>query len=221
MAISLQEVCVDLSDRKGKKRRVLDIRELDFADGSHTCLVGSSGMGKTTLLNTIAGIVVPSSGRVLYDDTDITRLSESQRDRFRSRHVGYVFQTFNLLQGLSCVENVALARALAGHGGSEADERATELLGRVGLGERLDEMSSHLSVGEQQRVAIARALVNRPSVVLADEPTANLDEDASDNVLDLLREITTEEGSILIVVTHEARVRDRFEQVLRLEDLSA
>jgi len=219
MAIRLEEVCVEYRDADGRKRRVLDVPHLTIADRDQLCITGGSGTGKTTLLHCLAGIVVPASGAVCHDDTDLAMLSEPERDWFRARHIGYVFQTFNLLRGLSCTENVALAAAIAGASSTAADQRAGELLERVGLHERRDAPARRLSVGEQQRVAIARALVNRPRVVLADEPTANLDERSSDVVLDLLTEITREVGSILVLVTHESRVRDRFEHVRPLAEL--
>ena len=221
MAVRLEDVRVEFRDPDGRMHTVLDVAKLSIADGEQRCITGGSGTGKTTLLNCLAGIVVPSSGGVFHDDVDITRMSEPQRDRFRASRIGYVFQTFNLLRGLTCVENVALAGTLAGRSRAEASEQARSLLDRVGLSRRSDAQARKLSVGEQQRVAIARALINRPKVVLADEPTANLDEVASDVVLDLLMEITAELGSILVLVTHEARVRDRFEYVVPLAELTA
>jgi ABC-type lipoprotein export system ATPase subunit len=205
---------------RGGTKPVLRIERFDLAAGSQVCLVGGSGSGKTTLLNTVAGIVLPQAGRVLYDGQDITRLSEAARDRFRAAHVGYVFQTFNLLQGLSAVENVSLPASFAGVGHGVARERAVGLLDRVGLAHRRDARPGQMSVGEQQRVAIARAVVNRPTVVLADEPTANLDLTNGDEVLELLKEAASEASSILMLVTHEPRVQQHFERVLPLTEIS-
>jgi len=219
MAIRLEGVRVELPDADGRKRTVLDVPHLEIVDRDQLCVTGGSGTGKTTLLHCLAGIIVPVAGSVHHDETDLSGLSEPRRDWFRAQHIGYVFQTFNLLRGLSCTENVALAAAIAGQSSAAADARARELLERVGLAQRRDAPARSLSVGEQQRVAIARALVNSPRVVLADEPTANLDERSSDVVLDLLLEITREVGSILVLVTHESRVRDRCEHVAPLAEL--
>ena len=220
MTIRLQGVRVEYpGPRRRPAKVVLEVSELEIADGAQLCITGRSGSGKSTLLNCLAGIVVPSAGTIRYDELDITELSEPARDQFRANNVGYVFQTFNLLRGLSCVENVGLAASLAGQPGKDAEARARSLLERVGLSDQLDERARTLSVGEQQRVAIARALINRPAVVLADEPTANLDDEASDAVLELLTEIAAEEESTLVLVTHESRVRERFDSVVSVAEL--
>ena len=197
----------------GTSHLVLDLPRLDVANGEAVCLVGGSGTGKTTLLNVIAGIVLPDEGRVLIDGTDVAALSEAGRDRFRARHVGYVFQVFNLLQGYSAAENVLLPMCFAGLGAQQARARAHELLARVGLGKKAHHRPAALSVGEQQRVALARAVACHPIVLLADEPTANLDPANADNAMLLLREVARENGSILIVVTHDERLRSAFQRV--------
>ena len=225
MPIQLEALEVTFTDLRGKQVPVLSIAELTIADGEQLCLVGGSGSGKTTLLNVLAGISQPTRGKVLYDDRDIATMSEAERDGFRAENIGYVFQSFNLLQSLSALENVAIAGTFGGLGRAESRTRATELLKRVGLGHRLDARPGTLSVGEQQRVGIARALINQPRVVLADEPTANLDEARADEVLALLAEIVEEEEATLILVTHEARVRERFAEntdhrVVDLKDIS-
>ena len=202
----------------GTAGEALRLGTLELRAGEKVCIVGGSGSGKTTLLHVLAGIVSPTRGRVWHGDRDLFALSEAARDRFRARHIGYVFQTAQLLQGLSALENVALAASLGGHGRGEARTRARALLERVELAHRLDARPGTLSVGEQQRVGIARALVNGPAVVLADEPTASLDERRSGEVLDLLDEVVSEAGATLVLVTHEPRVRERFQQVLSLDD---
>ena len=217
MGIRLEQIKVTFKDTEGKAVPVLDIPEFSVPKGSRVCILGGSGEGKTTLLNVLAGITTPSSGRVIHGETDITSLTEPQRDRFRAENIGYVFQTFNLLQGLSALENVMVAAAFAGHHGREARERGEGLLERMGLADRRKAKPATLSVGEQQRVAIARAVVNKPRVVLADEPTANLDESNGDQVLELLKEVTSEAESILIIVTHEQRVQEHFERVVPLK----
>tara|TARA_B100001750_G_C15513086_1_gene605032 strand:- start:420 stop:1094 length:675 start_codon:yes stop_codon:yes gene_type:complete len=196
----------------------LDLGDLTLAAGARACVVGGSGSGKTTLLHVLAGLVRPSAGRVWHGDTDLFALPEAVRDRFRARHVGYVFQSAQLLQALDVTENVALAATLGGATRREARDRAEALLQRVGLGHRRTARPGTLSVGEQQRVGIARALVSGPAVVLADEPTASLDERRTDEVLDLLDEVVEEAGATLLLVTHEPRVRDRFQTVLSLDE---
>lgn len=219
MPIRIRGLEVRFRDTRGAEIPVLDVRDLTIEDGRRLCLVGGSGSGKTTLLHVLAGLVRPTAGQVLYGDVDVTKLTEADRDRFRAKNVGYVFQSFNLLQGLSALENVALAGTFAGQAGREARERAAKLLERVGLGHRVDARPGTMSVGEQQRVGIARALVNRPRVVLADEPTASLDDERADEVLALLEEVVTEEKATLVLVTHEQRVRERFSDVLDLKEL--
>ncbi|MEM9074611.1 MAG: ABC transporter ATP-binding protein [Myxococcota bacterium] len=210
MPIRLENLEVTFRDPHGKAVPVLSIEEFEIEDGEQLCLVGGSGSGKTTLLNVLAGITQPTRGKVLFGKQDIAALGEAARDDFRASHIGYVFQSFNLLQSLSALENVALAGTFGGLSKKESVTRAEALLERVDLGHRQDAFPSTLSVGEQQRVGIARALINRPNVVLADEPTANLDEKRSDEVLALLEEIVAEEEATLVLVTHETRVRERF-----------
>ena len=200
-------------------RTVLNLPTFVAEEGDRICLVGYSGSGKTTLLNIIAGIVMPTEGQVSIGGQEITTMAEPKRDLFRAQNIGYVFQTFNLLQSLSAVENVQLAATFSGMPKNEATNRALELLRRVGLEHRLDAKPSRMSVGEQQRVAIARALVNRPQIVLADEPTANLDQDNGDEVIELLKETTVEEKSILLLVTHDQQVHGHFEDVRQLKEL--
>lgn len=220
MGIRLNDVKVVFRGPRGDAVPVLDIPQFAVDEGHQVALVGGSGSGKTTLLNVIAGIVRPTSGEVRVGETDVATLSEAGRDVFRAKNVGYVFQTFNLLQGLTALENVLLAQSFAGVRGKAALERGRALLDRVRLSDRHGARPGTMSVGEQQRVAIARALVNRPRIVLADEPTANLDEDNGDQVLDLLQEATREEGSILLLVTHERRVQERFANVVPLAELN-
>ena len=217
--IRAQSLAVSFSapSGQGQIERLL-LGSLSLGAGQRACIVGGSGSGKTTLLHVLAGIVNPSEGRVFHGQTDLFDLAEARRDRFRAQHIGYVFQTAQLLQGLSARENVALAASLAGCGRSTARERASALMARVGLSHRLDARPGTLSVGEQQRVGIARALVTRPAVVLADEPTASLDRARSTQILDLLDEVTREVDATLVLVTHEPRVQERFETVLSLDE---
>jgi putative ABC transport system ATP-binding protein len=201
----------------GSRVEVLDIPEFSLAKGEQVALRGASGTGKTTLLHVIAGIVRAEAGSVKVAGADMAGLDEAARDAWRAKHVGYVFQTFNLLQAFSALENVALASMFAG----EAKlGRAKELLARVGMEERLDYLPRKLSIGQQQRVAVARALVNAPALVLADEPTGNLDRANADTALTLLRETCRESGAALLVVSHDERVVQQFERVVDLAQLN-
>jgi ABC-type lipoprotein export system ATPase subunit len=201
----------------GGRVEVLDVPSFVVGAGEQVALRGASGTGKTTLLHVIAGIVRPDAGTVKVAGRDIAPLSEAERDAWRARHVGYVFQTFNLLQGFTALENVALASMFAG---PAKVEHARELLGRVGLESRLEYSPRKLSIGQQQRVAVARALVNKPNLVLADEPTGNLDRANADAALALLRETCRENGAALLVVSHDERVVAQFERVLDLAELN-
>ena len=196
---------------------VISLRQFELGAGEQAVLVGESGSGKSTLLNLIAGILLPDEGEILVNGTDPTKLSEAARDRFRAANIGYVFQSFNLLQGFTALENVLLGQ-MFGDGDGGAD-RAVQLLKSVGLEHRLHHKPRALSVGEQQRVAIARALVNAPPLVLADEPTGSLDAKNGMAVLELLRRICTEGKHTLLLVTHDPQVMKSFEKVVRLEDL--
>jgi putative ABC transport system ATP-binding protein len=196
---------------------VLNVRRLDLAAGEQAVLMGRSGSGKTTLLHVIAGIARPDSGSVLIDGTDVARLAEAARDRFRAQHVGYVFQTFNLLAAFSALENVLLGMAFTA--GRPDHARARELLERVGLGQRLDHKPGMLSVGERQRVAVARALANRPRLLLADEPTANVDTRHQQQIIDLIRDTCREEQVALLLVTHAPEVAGQFQRVEQLDAL--
>jgi putative ABC transport system ATP-binding protein len=181
-------------------------------------LVGRSGCGKTTLLHVIAGISRADAGEVQVNGCDITRLTEAGRDRFRADHIGYVFQTFNLLPGFSAWENVLLGMSFAGNGVDQG--RARQLLERVGLGHRLTHKPAMLSVGEQQRVAVARALSNRPKLLLADEPTANVDARNQQQIIELIRETCAEEQVALVLVTHTTEVAELFGRVEQLDQFN-
>lgn len=197
---------------------ILNVPRLEVGAGEQLVIRGRSGGGKTTLLNVIAGLATPDSGKIVIDDTDVTRLPEAARDRFRAQHIGFVFQTFNLLPGFSALENVLLGMTFTGQ--RNDPQRAKELLGKVGLGHRLTHKPSALSVGEQQRVAVARALVNRPVLLLADEPTANIDPAHQQQVIDLLRDVCRAENVAMLLVTHSDEVSEQFERVEHLENIN-
>ncbi len=204
----------------GREHLVLAAIDWTFPVGEFTCLLGKSGSGKSTLLNLISGIDAPTAGQVLIRENgreiDLTGLSERERTLFRRRHIGIVFQFFNLIPTLTVLENVSLPLELAGEG-RRGQRQARALLERVGLGDRLETYPDRLSGGEQQRVAIARALVHDPLLVLADEPTGNLDEETGQVVLELLLELSRDAGKTLVMATHDPDIAALADRVLHLE----
>jgi ABC-type lipoprotein export system ATPase subunit len=216
--LELRNIQKSYREPDGNRLPILDIPAFSVASGEQMVLVGKSGSGKTTLLHVIAGITRPDSGQVLIDGIDIVPLSEGGVDRVRADRLGYVFQTFNLLPGFSAYENVLLGMTFAR--GRKDPARARHLLDRVGLSHRATHKPAALSVGEQQRVAVARALANKPSLLLADEPTANIDPRNQQKIIDLIRETCREEGVSLIIVTHSMEVAGQFERVDRLEEIN-
>ena len=202
----------------GSDLPILDIPQWAVDAGEQVVVVGASGCGKTTLLHIIAGILRPTSGHVLIDGWETPILTEAERDQFRARRIGYVFQTFNLMQGFTALENVMLGMTFAG---DRTDKnRAKELLEKVGLGHRFHHRPAHMSVGEQQRVSVARALANKPKLVLADEPTANVDVGNQQQVIDMLRNTCEDEGVSLILVTHAPQVAAQFSRVDKLAEIN-
>lgn len=202
----------------GKRLQILDVDSYQLDEGEQAVLIGRSGGGKTTLLHVIAGIAQADEGKIEIDGLDIMRLFEAGRDRFRAEKIGYVFQTFNLLRGFTALENVLLGMTFAK--GKKDSGRARKLLDRVGLSHRLHHRPNALSVGEQQRVAVARALANKPRLLLADEPTANVDPSNQQQVIDLIRGTCDEENVALLMVTHAMEVADQFKRVDQLEEIN-
>ena len=203
--------------REGDRdRSVLQAVSLKLERGSFSVLMGRSGAGKSTLLNLISGIDLPTSGRVRIGETDLTSLSETERTLFRREHIGFVFQSFNLISTLTVGENVRLPLELAGESPRADRERAEAMLDRVGLADRADAFPDRLSGGEQQRVAVARALAHDPLLVLADEPTGNLDYETGQAVLTLLGDLVEDTGTTLLVATHDPEVLPRADRVLHL-----
>ena len=194
---------------------ILHDLSLDLCRGDSLAIVGSSGSGKSTLLGLLAGLDLPSSGSIQLAGQDLSQLDEDQRARLRAEQVGFVFQSFQLLDSLNALENVMLPLELEGH--ADARQRARALLERVGLGHRLTHYPRQLSGGEQQRVAIARAFVAEPAVLFADEPTGNLDSHTGERICDLLFELNRERGATLVLVTHDARLAQRCNRQIRLE----
>jgi putative ABC transport system ATP-binding protein len=196
-----------------------EVARLDVAAGEQIALIGRSGSGKTTVLHILAGILRPDRGEVEIAGTRIDRLSESACDHFRGRHIGMVYQTFNLLQPFTALENVLLG-ALFGRGaGAAATQRAVSLLERVGLGDRLHHRPNQLSVGQVQRVAICRALINDPELVLMDEPLGNQDRQTGGQVLDLLLQLAREGGRTVVMVTHDPESAARMQRTVDLSTL--
>jgi len=215
---------VDISEVKysyksgGGLLNVIDIAKWSMNEGERIAISGPSGCGKSTLLNVIAGLLVPDRGSIEICGERIDKLGEAARDRFRARHLGYVFQNFNLLQGFTALENVLLAGTFSGK--KARTSLSAELLDRVGLSARMHHYPSRMSIGEQQRVAVARALVNEPNIVLADEPTGSLDPKNSEDVVKLLRETVAERGVSLILVSHEKEVVSAFDNEVRFLDIN-
>jgi putative ABC transport system ATP-binding protein len=201
----------------GELMTIVDVAEFRLGNGEQIALRGMSGSGKTTLLNLIAGILTADTGRVFVAGREVTALSESQRDRVRAESIGYVFQTFNLLQGFTALENVMLGMMF----GRGADAKvAAALLERVGLGARLHHKPRQLSVGQQQRVAVARALANHPRLVLADEPTGNLDPRHAREALALIRDVCHEQGAALLLVSHDQEALSKFSRIDELSHIN-
>jgi ABC-type lipoprotein export system ATPase subunit len=201
----------------GERRMIVDVPEFSLAAGQQLALRGESGSGKTTFLHLIAGILAADGGSIRLGTRDMAALSEPKRDRLRAESIGYIFQTFNLLQGFTCLENVLLGMSF-GPGADRA--RAKAMLERVGLGHRLHHRPRQLSTGQQQRVAVARALANQPKLVLADEPTGNLDHKNGREALGLIRETCRENEAALLLVSHDPAVLAAFEGVRDFADLN-
>jgi putative ABC transport system ATP-binding protein len=198
--------------------RAVDGVSFAVGSGEIVLIMGPSGSGKTTLLTILGGLLRPTSGRVVIDGLDLTAMRPAELPRVRREHVGFVFQSFNLLDSLSAQENVEVALNVAGVGGAAARSRARDLLITAGLEGRLDFRARDLSGGEKQRVSIARALANRPQLLLADEPTANLDSRNGHEVMQLLHDLAKREGHTVVVVSHDTRLQDIADRVLWLED---
>lgn len=201
----------------GETTPVLAIDAFTLDEGEQVALEGGSGTGKTTLLNVIAGLVTPDRGQVVFDGRDLTRLKASLRDRHRAEHIGTIFQSFHLLPGFTALENVVLGMLFS----SEVDRsHARELLVRLGLEDRLHYRPRQLSIGQQQRVALARAMANRPKLVLADEPTGNLDRENAETALAIIRDICAEQGAALLLVSHDPHVLGAFDRRVELRTLN-
>lgn len=216
--LKLDSIKKSYSQPNGERVDILDVPEFNVDEGEQLTLIGPSGCGKSTMLHIIAGITKPDSGRVVLDGIELTKYPEAGRDRIRADKLGYVFQTFNLLPSFSALENILLGMTFARK--KYSVQRAKQLLDRVGLSHRSRNKPSALSVGEQQRVAVARALANLPSILLADEPTANVDPKNQKHIVGLIRETCRDENIALIMVTHSMEVADQFDRVEKLAELN-
>jgi putative ABC transport system ATP-binding protein len=218
MSLELLNVTKSYREPDGGKLPILDIPQFSIKQGEQVALIGSSGGGKTTLLNAIAGITTIDSGSIQIQNNDLTKMPEPTRDMFRALKIGYVFQTFNLLGAFTALENVLLGMSF---GQQKVDRKfAREILEKMGLGHRLSHKPGQLSVGEQQRVAIARALVKQPAILLADEPTANVDPANQQNVLKQIRQACQEFDVSLLIVTHAMDVANLFDRVEQLSSFN-
>ena len=196
-------------------QKILAIPHLEVKESDHLLILGKSGSGKTTLLHILGGLLSPKGGKVVIGETDLYGLSGSQRDRYRGQNIGLIFQKAHLISALTVQENLVLAQYLSGS--AQDKGRALEVLKELNLGEKANKKVRQLSQGEQQRVTIARALLNRPRVILADEPTASLDDDNARIVIDMLKEQAANYHASLIIATHDQRVKDQFDLQLNLD----
>ncbi len=192
--------------------------DLNIEEGEFTAIVGPSGCGKTTFLNMVGGLDVPTSGSVKIDGQDISGLSSKQLIDFRLHHIGFVFQAYNLIPVLTAAENVAFIMELQGVSKKEREKRAQELLDQVGIGDKFNSRPNQLSGGQQQRVAVARALASKPKFILADEPTANLDSQATGDLLDMMADLNKKLNITFLFATHDQRVMDRARRIVTLTD---
>jgi len=202
---------------EGENFKVVSVDSFMLNHSEFCGMMGESGSGKTTFLHLLAGILTPDKGSIELDGQDLTKLNVVKRDYFRTSSIGYIFQSFNLLQGLTCLENLKLPMYFSS---KFDDEYAEELLVRVGLEDRISYRPSQLSIGQQQRVALARALVSKPKLVLADEPTGNLDAKNATKAIDLLCELCREMKTALLVVSHDERVIENFDQKINFQDIN-
>lgn len=186
--------------------------------GEMCCIFGTSGSGKSTLLNHLAGMEKPTSGSVFIGKTDITKLSENQIVAFRRKHIGFIFQAYNLLPGLTALENVALPMMFQGYGKKERNQRAAEMLKKVGLEKRMNHYPTQMSGGQQQRVGIARAFVTHPEVIFADEPTGNLDTKTTSQIMEMITEMSVNNHQTIVLVTHDPKMAAYADRILTLID---
>ena len=202
----------------GVEIKALDGVDLDIERGEFLAIIGPSGSGKSTLLNQIGILDTPTSGTVLLNGVDVTKMSDKERSRTRNKELGFIFQYHHLLPDFNALENVMMPLLISGIRSSQARDIARKVLDEVGLGDRMKHRPNQLSGGQNQRVAIARALANKPSIVIGDEPTGNLDSKASENIYELLRQLNREHNQTFILVTHDERMAAKTDRIIRLVD---
>jgi ABC-type lipoprotein export system ATPase subunit len=208
-------------DDNGVKINALKIKKLDVKTGEKVAFIGSSGCGKTTLFNLISGMLTPTNGKVIVEDVDLTTLTEGERDLFRANHIGYIFQDFNLFPDFTVLQNVVIPMSFSKrYSKAEMEKEAIGMLKRVGLDGKKDQKVKTLSGGEKQRVAIARSIVNKPNIILADEPTGNLDFKNGAKIMDLIIQIANEEKATLLVITHNNSQLELFDRSINIEELN-
>lgn len=216
--IELSNITKTYRERSGVETPALNGVSLSISAGEFMCIAGPSGSGKTTLLNLIGALDKPASGRIIFDQKDITGIPIANLADFRLRKIGFVFQAYNLFNALTALENVEYVMLLQGEQAKKRKERAVELLKRVGLEKFIHKRPNQLSGGQQQRVAVARALASGPKVILADEPTANLDSQTASQLIDLMRELNKQFSATFIFSTHDKLVMDKADRVVLLKD---
>lgn len=208
-------------DDNGTKLDVLKLKELTIKDGEKVAFIGASGCGKTTLFNLISGLLTPTKGDVIVEEVALNTLTESERDLFRANHIGYIFQDFNLFPDFTVLQNVVLPMSFSKrYSKREMNEKALEMLKKVGIEKKANQKVKTLSGGERQRVAIARSVVNKPNILLADEPTGNLDYKNGVKIMDLIQKISKEENATLLVITHNNSQLELFDRVINIEEIN-
>ncbi len=215
--VEVKELKKSFSLKHGKNLSVINVPSFCLGAGDQLAIFGGSGSGKSTFLNLLAGILTADFGSIRIGNIDISTLSEAERDVVRSKFMGYVFQSFHLLQGCTALENILVTMSV---GGSPNKEKARDLLSRVGMSEKENFLPAQLSMGQQQRVGIARALANEPKLILADEPTGSLDPENSKQSIELLKSLSNERECSLIVVSHDRSVVDRFDSSMKWEEIN-
>lgn len=216
--LKIEDLKKEYTSPEGEKHLVINVPQFAVEERKQIALQGTSGCGKTTFLNMIAGILTVTQGSIFINGENISQQTEAKRDIIRANNIGYIFQTFNLLQGYTALENLMIAMSFGNYGVDQ--ERAKNLLTKVGLEHRMHYVPAKLSIGQQQRVAVARALINKPKLVLADEPTGNLDAKHAQEALTLIREICDENEAALLLVSHDEKILHKFDHLQQMQEIN-